>query len=186
MALDAANAAVHVSAVVEIGIVRQLVHLDPLDWKPAFVRSANRFEQWTLAMNLRVAVHARLGRRNRRERSAIHCAVAVTTIETQLSHVHCMAIWHRLHRLVSDIDRLGTEPVGNHEGPVQRGYRRCHDQKWKDLISPTRKEKSAHGGGEGWTRATLCFFSQTPRELTRVEGNIIARQGIRTVCLPLE
>lgn len=124
MTLDTTDATVYVGAVIEIGVVGKFVNLDPLHWKTTLVRTANLFELWALAVNLGVTVHARLGRRNRRKCGAINGAVAVSTIEAELSHVRRVAIWNGLQGLIAHIDRLGTEPVRNDKRRIQRRNRR--------------------------------------------------------------
>lgn len=56
-----ADAFVHVNAVVEVSVVRQIVYADPLDRFSSAKTGAHRFEIWTVGPDLFMTTHARVG-----------------------------------------------------------------------------------------------------------------------------
>lgn len=56
-----ADSFVHVNAVIEISVVRQIVNADPLDRFAGAKTGAHRFEIWTVGPDLFVTTHARVG-----------------------------------------------------------------------------------------------------------------------------
>lgn len=91
VASDTSDAMIHMRAVVEVGMIWKMMHLDPLNRvaiPPAF---ADGNERGTLGFDTGMAVHTSLGRRQRSVACAFHRAVAVTAIHPQLVGVHRMA-----------------------------------------------------------------------------------------------
>ena len=136
MALHTTDATVHVGRVVEVGIIRQVMDPDPLHWHARFVALVQRCQMHTFRVDLRVAVHARLRRWNRRDRRVLDRVVAVSTVHAEFTRMQSMAKWNRLRRHVSDIGRLRTEPPRHHECHVQRRRSTHHEYKWEDQIRP--------------------------------------------------
>ena len=56
-----ADAFIHVNAVVEVSVIRQIVYADPLDRFARAKTGAYRFEIWTVGPDLFVTTHARVG-----------------------------------------------------------------------------------------------------------------------------
>ena len=55
-----ANALLYVNAVIEIGVVRQIVHANPLEWLTSAETRAHRLQIRTFGPNLLVTIHARV------------------------------------------------------------------------------------------------------------------------------
>lgn len=83
----AANTLFYVNAVIEINIIRQVMHPNPfqrLARPPAF---AHRLQHLCGSVNLRVAGHACLGRRNAGKITLFNRSVAVAAVNAQLRHM---------------------------------------------------------------------------------------------------
>ena len=80
----------HVNTVIEVGVVRQVVHANPLDRLPRAETRAHRFEIWTVSPDLFVAVHARRGRRQARGRGRLDGSVTVAAIDAVVTDVMFM------------------------------------------------------------------------------------------------
>ena len=92
---------VQVDAVVEVDEVRQIVHARPLDRAARAEAGADRFEERAVGEDLRMAVHARLGRRNAREGGVLDRRVAVAAVDAIAGDV----------ALVAELDRLFARDV---------------------------------------------------------------------------
>src|SRR5262245_5695555 len=87
VARRAADALVHVHAVVEVDKVGQIVHPDPADRAVVAPARAHWLEVRALRPDLRVAVHARLRRGDAGERRDVDTRVAVATVDAELAGV---------------------------------------------------------------------------------------------------
>ena len=58
--------------VIEIGVIRQLVNLNPLNGHSGFITGTNLLKLGTFPVNLRVTIHARLCCWHRGERSFLN------------------------------------------------------------------------------------------------------------------
>lgn len=90
VAAHAAHAAVHMHRMVEVDVVWRLVNLHPLDRLASLPGIPHQLQLRILTLDLRMAVHTNLGRRNVRIRRGLHVRVAVTTIHPQLAGVDLM------------------------------------------------------------------------------------------------
>ena len=81
--LDAAHAAVHVHGVIEVNVVRHLVHLDPADRFAGLHAFLHERERRAVGLHLAMAVPAGAGRRDVGMRRLVHVVVAIAAIETQ-------------------------------------------------------------------------------------------------------
>src|SRR5262249_42133339 len=54
---------VYVNAVIEIGVIRQIVYADPFDWFAGAKARAHRFQIRAVCPNLLVTIHASVSRR---------------------------------------------------------------------------------------------------------------------------
>ena len=96
----------HVNAVIEVGVIRQVVYANPLDGLARAETRAHRFEIWTVGPDLFVAVHARRGRRQARGRRSFDGSVTVATINAIVTDVMFMT---ELNRLLT-FDPLASVP----------------------------------------------------------------------------
>jgi hypothetical protein len=87
----AADSFVDMNAVIEIDEVGQLVDACPLQRLAGFVAGADGLEELGVGPDLRVAVHARLGRRNASEARSLDRGVAVAAIDAESGDVVLMA-----------------------------------------------------------------------------------------------
>ena len=84
------NALLHVNAVIEIRVIRQVVDSNPLDRFAGAKTRAHWFEIRTVGPDLFVAVHARRGRRQARGRRRFDGSVTVAAIDTVVTDVMFM------------------------------------------------------------------------------------------------
>lgn len=96
MASGAANALIHMDAVVEIRIVGEIVNPNPLDRLPAAKAGTDRFQIGALGPNLLVAVHAGFCRGHTRRGGSFYRCVAVSAVDTVVPGVVFMAELNRL------------------------------------------------------------------------------------------
>jgi hypothetical protein len=96
MASRAADTFRHVDAVIEVGIIRQVMNARPLDRLAGLPRIAHRLEDRRIRPNLRVARHANLRRRNSGEGGLLDAGVAISAIDPKPADMMLMAEWHRL------------------------------------------------------------------------------------------
>lgn len=79
---NAADTSGDVRSMAEVGIVGKIVHTPPHHRLARFVAVPERHKLRAVAANLRMAVHARLGGRNRGLIAVLHGVVAVAAIKT--------------------------------------------------------------------------------------------------------
>ena len=87
MTRRAADALVHVNAVIEINEVGQIVHPGPFDRLPRAPTLAHRLEVRTIRPNLRVAIHASLRRRYAGIGKLLDGRVTVAAIYSVIAYV---------------------------------------------------------------------------------------------------
>ena len=117
----AAHAFVDVNAVIEEDKVRKLVHPRPLQRLAGAVTGADRLKQLRVGPDLRVAIHARLGRRNTGKTRSLNRSVAIAAVDAEAGNVVLMAEGDGLrlpHAGVGDIGRA----LNLHRDPAERGY----------------------------------------------------------------
>ena len=102
MAFDAADAAVHVNRMVEVDVIRRLVHLDPRHGGATFEARAHHGQQRTLGLHQFMAVHARLRSRKIGKARLVDIAVAIAAVEPELAGVQAVIVRHRLDRRIAD------------------------------------------------------------------------------------
>ena len=85
-----------VNAVIEINEVRELVDARPLQRFAGAIAGADGLKQLSVRPDLRVAVHARLGRGNSRETGSLDRGVTVAAVDAESGDVMLMAEWNRL------------------------------------------------------------------------------------------
>src|SRR5689334_13433989 len=115
----APDSLVHVNAVVEVHEVRQIVDAPPLERPILAEAGAHRFEDRRVRPDLRVAVHAGLGRRDIRERRLLYRGVAVAAVDAHRPDMMRMA---ELDGLIPR-DPLSSHvpgPRDGHDGPGEK------------------------------------------------------------------
>src|SRR5207253_11147248 len=96
VARRAAHTLVHVDAVIEVDEFRKVVHPRPRERPAGLEALAHGLEHRALGPDLRMAVHAGLGRRDPGEGRGFDRGVAVTAIEAFAAHVVLVAEGDRL------------------------------------------------------------------------------------------
>src|SRR6266852_7794348 len=103
----AADAFVDMNTVVEKNEVRQLVYPSPLQGLAGTVAGADRLEQFGVGPDLRMAVHAGLGRRNAGEARGLDRGMAITAVDAESGDVVLVAEGYRLRLADSGIGDIG-------------------------------------------------------------------------------
>lgn len=124
VAAIATDATIHVSGVIEISIIGNLVDAHPVDRLASFPAFADGFQFRAVSLDLRVAGHARLGAWDVRVRSDFNEAVAVAAIEPELLNVDDVREWNRLSRFVTDTGVFGGKIIRQSAG--DRCYNRAN------------------------------------------------------------
>src|ERR1700733_10168476 len=117
----AADSLIDMNAVIEVHEVGELVHAGPLQRVTGLVAGAYGFEQLGVSPDLRVAVHAGLGRRDAGKTRGLDRGVTVAAIDAQTGNVVLMAErdWLRLlHPREGDVG--GTRDF--HRPPPPAGH----------------------------------------------------------------
>ena len=91
------------------------MHANPADRLTAFPALPQRFEQRGIFLDVRVAVHARLGGWDRSVGCIFHRVVAVPTIDSELTRMQCVGVRNGLFWHVAHICGRWTEAKGDHE-----------------------------------------------------------------------
>ena len=90
------DAFVHVNAVIEVSVVRQVVNSDPFDWLAGTKTRADGLEIRTVGPDLLMTAHAGIGGRHTRRGCDLNGGVAITAIDAIITDV----------MLVTELDRL--------------------------------------------------------------------------------
>jgi hypothetical protein len=149
VALDAADAAVHVHGVVEVHVVGHLVHLDPADRFAGLHALLDERQRGAVGLHLAVAVPARVGRRDVRVAGLLDEVVAVATIETEdgvRTGVEGVVEGDRLIRSVSDVQILVRGVLvdgGDHDHAGDEEATRT----WNGAALIAREKKLPRGAG---------------------------------------
>src|SRR5688572_1494528 len=176
----AADATRDVGAVVEEDVVRQIVHLDPLDRGAGGVALANGQELRAVFAHQPVTVHASLGWRNRRVTRLIHRVVAVATVDPELAGVQRVAVRNGLLGLVAHIRRLRGKPVPNECGQVDGSSAERSSRELPDLVGPAGEDEHLHRAGSlliGWPSAGQDSSFQGPG-LANPAGALSTCEGV--------
>ena len=144
VALQATHSTRDMRGMIEIGVITQLVNLDPFDGHARFVALTHLRETRTVLMNLRVAIHACLRGWHGSVRCRLDGVVAVPAIESKLANVQRVAVRDWLIRLILAVECLWTESVGNQQRDVERSDRAHNQYEWKQRVRPAGKQESAH------------------------------------------
>ena len=98
VAVLAGHALLHVDAVVEIDVVRQVVDAGPAQRRAGGQALAHRRQHVRIGPELGVAGHAGVGRRIARRSGGLDRIVAVAAVDSELADMMAVAERHRLHR----------------------------------------------------------------------------------------
>jgi hypothetical protein len=125
VAAVAADSAVHMDRMIEVGVVGQSVNLHPGDRLARLPALADRSETGAVRKDLAVAVTVDAGLSGGKVRVAgnLDKAMAVTAIHPELLHMEGVGEGHRLIRLITDAGILGGEII-----PDPEGDGRAHNQ----------------------------------------------------------
>ena len=115
VAAYAAYTAIDVHRMVEICKIGDLVDLQPANWLPALPALLHGGQLRIIGLHLRMAVHARLRRRDIRVGRNIHVGVTIPAIHTELGHMDVVRERYRLDWLISRSHVLRREVI-----PVER------------------------------------------------------------------
>src|SRR5258706_13939193 len=92
----AAHTLINVNAVIEVHEIRHLIDARPLQRFAAPEAFTHRFQQRRVGPDLRMAIHAGLGRRNAGETRLLDRSVTIAPVNTESGHVMLVAEGHRL------------------------------------------------------------------------------------------
>src|SRR5262249_40417863 len=134
----AADSLIDVDAVVEIDEVGQVVHARPFDRSAGAEALSHRLEERAVREELRVAVHARLGRRNARERRLLDRRVAVAAVDAVARDVPLVA---ELDRLLARGARLRHPRRSIHF--VEESEERCDEEDTAEDADPRNRIRAA-------------------------------------------
>ena len=129
-----ANPLVDVDGVVEIHVIRQIVHLDPGDGIAGRPTIAHRRQQVGIGPDLGVTVDAGLGRRNAGIARFLHRRVAILALQSQALNVVLVAEWDRLLRALA----LAGDPRGTLQ-VVERHAHSDQDHSKKNKADPSQR-----------------------------------------------
>ena len=113
MTAFAAHTVVGMHGMAELGVVGELVNLDPLDGLTSGPAFTNREQLERLGPDLAMAVHTRLRGRDIRVRRVFHVCVAVLAADAQLTSMEPVTVLYRLLGCIPDVRVLGREVVPN-------------------------------------------------------------------------
>jgi hypothetical protein len=102
---------INVDAVIEIDKIRQLINARPFQRLSGAVTFADRLQIGGVGPNLRVAIHAGLGRRNAGKARSFNRSMTITAIDAESGDVMLMAERNRL--------RLPDSSVGDERSAFQ-------------------------------------------------------------------
>ncbi len=123
---------VHMNAVIEISVVRKVVHSDPFDRFAGTKAGTDRLEIRTLSPNLFMTIHAGVGWRHPSRGGNFHRRMAVAAINAVVAHVVLMTkldgllAFNPLPRVPGRTIQLRGHPQGSDEdknGAINRQLR---------------------------------------------------------------
>ena len=148
MAALAADAFVHVDAVVEIDKIRQVVHPHPLQRFSRAIALPHRLQHGRARPYLPVAVHAGLGRRDAGKIGILDGGVAVAAVNAHAAHVVLMAEGRVLHpRLVLPGHVLRALQLGQHRAQRHQHKKQTQDRHPRQRIGTAMKKLRHRANG---------------------------------------
>ena len=135
-----------VDRVVEVDVVGQVVDLDPLDRSAGPPALPDRLELGRLVPDLGVAVHARLGRRDVRERGLLDARVAVPAVDAHGADVVLVGELDRLDAGDALLRDVGRAVDGVEEPEQQRDEENGAEDRHPRNRVRAAAEDLSHGG----------------------------------------
>jgi hypothetical protein len=139
MARSAIYAFANVNRMVELGMLRKHMNLDPFDWFSGLIGVAHQLQAWALGLNHAVAAHTSFSGRNGSKRGAFDCTVAITTVHSHLARMQLVTERHGLLWRVTDIGPLGRKKVPNKKNYTDKRNGGTDRNKSRNAIGPLRK-----------------------------------------------
>jgi len=124
----AAHAFVDVNAVVEIDVIGEAMHANPLNRFIGAITLAHRFQVSGVVEQHRMTIHAGLGGRNSRGCRAFHRGMAVTAVDAIVSDMVLVAKLDRLLARDVLVRQIGSAGQAYHAAERQR----CEERAKKD------------------------------------------------------
>ncbi len=134
-------------AVVEIGIVRQVVYLDPFDGNSCRMAFAHWQKLRTVLPHQTMTVHARLRRRKSRKARLVNCIVAVAAVDPELTGVQRVTVGNRLLGLVSNVSGFGRKPIPDESSQVDRSATQGDSRDLPGFVGPAGEDEQLHRKG---------------------------------------
>jgi len=116
VATDAANTAIHVGGVIKVGVVGNVVDLDPRDRNAGGPAVADRLELGVVLGDLRVTGHTRLRVRNIGVAADFDEAMTEAAIETELADMDVVLESDGLRGLIADARIFWREIIPDGQG----------------------------------------------------------------------
>ena len=134
------NSGRYVRGVVKVGVVRQLVDLDPFQRLARGPRFTDRRKTPAFRFYQRVAAHTGLRRWNHRVRRFLDVGVAIAAVHTHLARVQLVAVRDRLSWRVADLEvlRRHVVPDASDHGRTEEAQHSGGDQ--RELVQRAREE----------------------------------------------
>ena len=179
-----ADALGHVDAVIEINEIGERIDARPLQRFARAVAGTDWLKQLRIRPDLRVAVHAGLGRRDPRKTGNFHGGVAVTAIDAESGDMMLMTEGNRLrlaHALIGHVrgalhDVGDASQCGNDEHCAKNGGARQRVRAaMKDLRHSLMRSGSKRPGGAFCADPRVSASVLVPSEKT-------THRGFRSVC----
>ncbi len=120
----AAHALIDVNAVVEVDVIGEAVHANPLDRFIGAITFADRFQVSGVVEQHRMAIHAGLGGRNSSGGGTFHRGMAVTAVDAIVSHVVLVAKLDRLLARDVLVRQIGCARQA-HDAAKRQGGQQC-------------------------------------------------------------
>ena len=143
VAVDTADPAPHVGRVVEVDVVGKVVDAHPRHRQSGRVALAQHDQPGRARADVRVAVHARLGRGDRGVRRVFDVGVAVAAVDAELPRVQRVRVRHRLRRRVPDIGRRRRAAVPDESHEEDRKAEPQSEDEGLQLVNPPREDERA-------------------------------------------
>lgn len=135
----ATDTGIEVHRVIEIGVLRKHVNIDPLNRLAGRPTLAQRHELLALRQNQRMAVHTGLCRRNIGNGRFLYIIVTITAIHTQVTRMKLMTERNRLSRTVADVGVLRRAIVPKETNATRAQNEHCNEKNRREFIRPLWK-----------------------------------------------
>ena len=137
---DTPDSPIHMGAVVEVNEVGKIMDANPIDGEPGLIALTDRFEFGAIHLDFGMAIHAGLGWRNGGVLGLFHGIVAITAIQSKLSHMERVAIGNGLLGCIPDSLSPRVSNADRHCNHIERTDQGSHSHNTADLVNPFRKD----------------------------------------------